>query len=219
MCTISLRQPRRLPFVLSTLVKALDPLALVLQEMLVRWVTPRLLLCGSRYWLRHLLLRRSDVRTACEGVRVEVVVGLVIAWVIAKARRVAVRADGVVDQALDTAVDRVGDLVTTRLAGDSALAQLEAEAADKGEVLDRTRQRVQLAVEDAVEKSPEFGRELETAVAAAHAAGAAAAQSTGSHGVVINGSVIGSGSGVVIGAVTGGVGVGTPPDPQLPARG
>jgi hypothetical protein len=152
-------------------------------------------------------------------VRVEVVVGLVIAWVIAKVRRAAVRADGVVDQALDAAVDRVGDLVTTRLAGDSAVAQLEVEAVEKGGVSDRTRQRVQLAVEDAVEKSPGFGRELEAAVAAVHAAGAAAAQSTGSHGVIINGGVTGSGSGVVIGAVTGGVGVGTPPDPQPPARG
>lgn len=97
----------------------------------------------------------------------EFVIGLVAMWAIAKARRVAVRADGVVDQALDAAVDRVGELVTSRLAGDSAVAQLEAEAADNGEVSARTRQRVQLAVEDAVEKSPEFGRELEAAVAAA----------------------------------------------------
>lgn len=148
----------------------------------------------------------------------EVVVGLVIAWAIAKVRRVAVRADGVVDQALDAAVDRVGELVTTRLKGDSAVAQLEAEAEETGEVSDRTRQRVQLAIEDATEKSPEFARELNTAVAAAHAAGAAAAQSTGSHGVIINGGVTGSG-GIVIGAVTGGsVSLGTPPDPPGPAR-
>lgn len=63
----------------------------------------------------------------------EFVIGLVAMWAIAKARRVAVRADGVVDQALDAAVDRVGELVTSRLAGDSAVAQLEAEAADNGE--------------------------------------------------------------------------------------
>jgi hypothetical protein len=124
---------------------------------------------------------------------------LVVAWAIAKARRVAVRADGVVDQALDTAVDRVGELVTKHLAGDSALAQLEAEAADNGGVSDRTQRRVELAIEDAVEKSPEFARELNAAVAAAHAA----AQSTGSHGVIINGGVTGSGA-TVIGAVTGG---------------
>jgi len=145
----------------------------------------------------------------------EFVIGLVVAWAIAKARRVAVRADGVVDQALDTAVDRIGELVTRRLAGDSAVAQLEAEAADNGEVSARTRQRVQLAVEDAVEKSSEFGRELEAAVAAAHTA----AQATGANGVIINGGVTGSG-GLVIGAITGGaVGFGTPPDPQQPARG
>jgi hypothetical protein len=140
----------------------------------------------------------------------EFVIGLVAAWAIAKARQVAVRADGVVDQALDAAVDRVGELVTSRLAGDSAVAQLEAEAADTGEVSARTRQRVQLAVEDAVEKSPEFGRELEAAVAAA--------QATGAHGVIINGGVTGSG-GLTSGAVTGGsVSVGTPQDPHKPAR-
>jgi len=147
----------------------------------------------------------------------EVVVGLVVA----KVRRVAVRADGVVDQALDAAVDRVGKLVTTRLAGDSAVAQLEIEAAEAGEVSDRTQRRVQLAVEEAVEKSPEFGRELEAAVAAAQAAGVAASQTTGSNGVIINGGVSGSGSGTVIGAITGGsVGMGTEPpaDPHQPAR-
>lgn len=141
--------------------------------------------------------------------------GLVVAWAIAKLRRVAVRADGIVDQALDTAVDRVGTLVTNHLAGDSAVAQLEIEAAEKGEVSDRTRERVRLVLEDAVEKSPEFARELDLAVATA----GTAAQSAGAHGVIINGGVTGSG-GTVIGAITGGsVGIGTPPDPPRPARG
>jgi hypothetical protein len=142
---------------------------------------------------------------------VEVVVGLVIAWVIAKARRVAVRADGVVDQTLDATVDRVGDLVTRHLAGDTAVAQLEAEAVETGTVSDRTRQRVQLALDDAVEKSPSFARELNAAVAAAHTA-------AGPHSVTINGGVTGSG-GITVGAITGGsVGFGAPPDPRRPAR-
>src|SRR5262249_891977 len=112
----------------------------------------------------------------------EVVVGLVIAWAIAKARRVALRTDGVVDKVLDAALDRVGALVTKRLAGDSAVQQLEAEAAT-GEVSDRTRKRVELAVADAADNSPDFARELEAAVAAAKGA---QTQTVGDQGVLIN---------------------------------
>ncbi|QUQ64488.1 hypothetical protein [Kutzneria sp. CA-103260] len=79
----------------------------------------------------------------------EVVVGALITWVIRKAGRVGKRADDVVDQSLDAAVDRVHELVMAKLESDPAVRRLETEATETGEVTDRTRARVRLALEDA----------------------------------------------------------------------
>ncbi|EWC61984.1 hypothetical protein UO65_2695 [Actinokineospora spheciospongiae] len=97
----------------------------------------------------------------------EVVVGMVIAWVVAKARRAANRGDGVVDSAIDAAVDRVGELVQAKLGGDPAVRRLELEAAESGEVTERSRTRVALALEDAAEDDEVFARRLAEAVAEA----------------------------------------------------
>lgn len=94
----------------------------------------------------------------------EVVVGFVVAWAINKARRVASRADGAVDVALDAGVDYVIRLVLSKLQGDSAVSQLQAEAARTGEVAVRTRTRVQLALEDAIARDPAFAAELNVAL-------------------------------------------------------
>ena len=99
----------------------------------------------------------------------EVVVGMLIAWVVAKARRAGDRADGVVDTAIDAAVDRVGELVRSKLGGDPAVRTLEIEAASE-QVTARSRTRVQLALEEAAEGDPVFARELAEAVEAAEGA-------------------------------------------------
>jgi hypothetical protein len=147
---------------------------------------------------------------------VEVALGLVLAWVVAKARRVAARADGVVDEALDAAVDRVGQVVMDKLGSDSAVQRLQVEAAESGEISELTHKRVGLALEDAVARDPEFAQRLEAAVAEVDKAGAAA----GPGGVAISGGVHAKDSGVAIGVVAGGtVSVDrTATDPHRPGR-
>jgi hypothetical protein len=148
---------------------------------------------------------------------VEVALGLVLAWVVAKARRVAVRADGVVDGALDAAVDRVGQVVMDKLGSDSAVQRLQVEAAESGEVSELTHKRVGLALEDAVARDAEFAQRLEAAVAEVDKAGGAVA---GPGGVAISGGVHAKDSGVAIGVVAGGsVSVDrTAADPHRPGR-
>jgi hypothetical protein len=95
---------------------------------------------------------------------VEVAVGFLIAWVARKAGRVGKRADAIVDDALQIGLDRVHEVVIGKLGGDPALRRLEIEAAEPGEVTDRTRTRVQLALEDAVEQDPGFADLLQAAI-------------------------------------------------------
>ncbi|SER90603.1 chromosome partitioning protein [Actinokineospora terrae] len=96
----------------------------------------------------------------------EVVVGFLVAWAIAKGRRVAERADGIIDETLDAGVDRVRALVSSKLDGDPSLERLATEATT-GTVTDRTTTRVRLALEEAVEQDPEFATRLLEAVRAA----------------------------------------------------
>lgn len=99
----------------------------------------------------------------------EVAVGYVFAWLVRKGGRAAQRADGQVDEAIDTAVDRFGgklnELVAGKLDGEPSLVRLQEEA-DSGaaEPSERTQQRVTLALEDAAEHDAGFGAALETLV-------------------------------------------------------
>jgi isopropylmalate/homocitrate/citramalate synthase len=106
---------------------------------------------------------------------VELVVGWLAAYAWGKARRVAGRADAEVDRALDTGMDRVHDLVSTKLGADPALERLTVEVAQNLEtvsVSDRTRQRVQLSLEDAVETDERFAAALDDLVGQLRQAGA-----------------------------------------------
>ncbi len=102
---------------------------------------------------------------------VEIAVGFLFAWAMRKARRVAGRVDAEVDRGLDVAMDRLHDVVSTRLGQDSALERLNEEAGS-GELAGRTRQRVELALEDAVERDAAFAELLRSAVAEVQAASA-----------------------------------------------
>jgi hypothetical protein len=99
----------------------------------------------------------------------EVAVGYVFAWLVRKGGRAAQRADGQVDEAIDTAVDRFGgklnELVAGKLDGESSLVRLQEEA-DSGAVepSERTQKWMTLALEDAAEHDADFGRALETLV-------------------------------------------------------
>ncbi|MGW7004492.1 hypothetical protein ACWGCW_17140 [Streptomyces sp. NPDC054933] len=156
---------------------------------------------------------------------VEIAVGYVFAWVVRKAKRVAGRADEEVDRTLDEAMDRLHDIVSEKLGEDPALHRLAEEAeAGQGEASDRTRQRVQLALEDAAEQDPGFREALSRAVEqvqsldrASRASGGVSAGDGGqaAGGNVINHNHAEQGS-VAAGVVQGSVHVGTPrkPDPS-----
>lgn len=150
----------------------------------------------------------------------EVVVGFLVAWAVRKAGRVGQRLDAMSDEAIDAGLDRLHDLVGTKLGGDAALAKLETEVGDTGEATTRTQARVRLALEDAAEEDPAFATALAAAVTELEAAGAGrGGASAKDHGVAIGGDVRADNAGIAIGGVTGGqVSFGERPDPPRPAR-
>lgn len=99
---------------------------------------------------------------------IEVVVGYLAAYAWRKARRIAGRADAVVDQGLDAGMDRLHEMVAGKLGLDPAWQQLESQAGSDLEAVkvpERTSERVRLALLDEVEKDPGFGTGLEELVA------------------------------------------------------
>jgi hypothetical protein len=83
------------------------------------------------------------------------VTGYLAHWAMRKAGRLA----GRLDQDLDAAVDKLHELVRTKLGDDPALGQLESDAR-QGVDDPRTRQRVQLAVEDSVARDVDFAGQI-----------------------------------------------------------
>jgi hypothetical protein len=165
-------------------------------------------------------------QAAREGIGVtgiEVAVGLLVAWLARKAKRVGQRADTEVDTVLDAGMDRLHDLVTSRLGSDTAMVKLHAEA-QTGQVSDRARDRVTAALEDTTEADPQFARQLQDLVEQVQALAAQAGGDTvvaGAGGAVMTGDLHNTGSGTAIGAVgsidTFTVGA-SPPDPREPDR-
>jgi hypothetical protein len=95
----------------------------------------------------------------------EVVIGALVAWAIAKARRAGGATDEIVDEAIDAGMEKVHDVVMAKLGQDPALTKLEIEAATSGDVTPRTRQRAELAIADAIDEDPGFADELRDALA------------------------------------------------------
>ncbi|MFJ9845895.1 hypothetical protein ACIRYZ_36730 [Kitasatospora sp. NPDC101155] len=96
---------------------------------------------------------------------IEIAVGYVFAWALRKAKRVVGRADAEVDRTLDTAMDRLHDLVGRKLGEDPAFKKLAEEAeAGQDKPSDRTRRRVQDALEEAAEQDLGFAEALDRAV-------------------------------------------------------
>ncbi|WP_235455379.1 hypothetical protein [Streptomyces olivochromogenes] len=81
-----------------------------------------------------------------------------------KARRAAGRVDAQVDQAVDAGMDRLHELVSSRLGSDPALERAEEEAGQGGELSERTRRRLTDSLEDVAERDGEFAAALERLV-------------------------------------------------------
>lgn len=122
----------------------------------------------------------------------EIAVGYVFAWLVGKARRVAGRADAEVDRGLDAGMDRLHELVSAKLGDDPALERAREEAAaGLEEPSQRTRQRLELSLEDAAERDSGFAEAVEQAVKELQATLAASASgvSVSGGGQAIGGNV------------------------------
>ncbi|WP_433047981.1 chromosome partitioning protein [Dactylosporangium sp. CS-033363] len=89
-----------------------------------------------------------------------VVVGYLVAWVVGKAKRVGRAVDADLDTALDHGLERLHEAVTGKLGDDTALVALQREAGERAEVNERTRRRVELSLEEAIEEDAEFAARL-----------------------------------------------------------
>jgi hypothetical protein len=141
-----------------------------------------------------------------------VVAGYVIAWAVRKARRVGGRLDTEADGVIDARLDRLHEVVATRLAGHPVLAELVEEAEEAGngaEVSDLTRQQLELALAAAARKDDTFGQTVTELVArlqeAERAAGSPVIAGPGS--AVFTGSVgaKAESGGIAVGQVAGDV--------------
>jgi hypothetical protein len=116
-------------------------------------------------------------------VEISVVIGLITAWAVRKARRAGGRLDETADAAVDAVTDRLDAAVRSKLAGHPALRDLDeeagtdpaddgesgrgdADAADSdGEVSDLTKEQLESSLRAAVTKDREFAEQLADLVA------------------------------------------------------
>ncbi|MET7943964.1 hypothetical protein [Streptomyces sp. NPDC005302] len=154
---------------------------------------------------------------------IEVAVACVFAWAVNKVRRVGGRADGEVDFVLDSAMDRVHEVVVRRLGSDAELIRLQAEAeAGQEEPSALTRTRVEQVLAEAAREDAAFAADLQAAVEAwAALSSASVVPAAGAYGLAVGGAVrlVAEGGSFAAGVanVKGDISLGNPPQPG-PAR-
>ncbi len=146
-------------------------------------------------------------------IEVGIAAGYVVAWAMRKARRVGGQLDAEADAVSDASLERLHEVVESKLGGHPVLAELVEEAAADGEVTDLTRQQLELAIAAAARKDDAFGqavtelltrlREAERACGHGVIAGAGSAVFSGDV------HVRAEGGGIAFGQVAGDVSVGT----------
>jgi hypothetical protein len=94
----------------------------------------------------------------------DVVVGFLVAWAAGKARRVLTVVDGLTDDALEAASERVWRVVAPKLGVDPSIQELTAQARDAGEATNEARAAAVQALEAAAAADPRFRAELEAAL-------------------------------------------------------
>jgi hypothetical protein len=149
----------------------------------------------------------------------EIAVGYAFAWLVRKARRVAGRVDTEFDRGLDAGMDRLQALIDAKLGQDPALERAREEAGAGREALsERTRQRLELALEDAAERDNGFAEALERAVKECQtAAGAMGAMSAAGNGQAVAGHVtIRADGGSAAALRMGDVSIGSAANPSKP---
>jgi hypothetical protein len=121
------------------------------------------------------------------GLGMDVVVGFLVAWAAGKARRVLKVVDGLTDDALDAAGERVWKVVAPKLGVDPSIQRLTAEARDLGEATTGTRADAVRALQAAAAADPGFAAELRAALPAVEHARSGPSNS----GVIAKGNTVG----------------------------
>ena len=151
---------------------------------------------------------------------IELAVTYLAAWAFRKAKSVGKRVDTEVDRVLDGALDRLHDTVSRWLGQDAAIEKLEDEA-KRESVTERTKQRVQLSIEEALEGNPELVDELSSLIQeiqkVERSTGSSVVASGSGAAVVGNVSISADNNSVAAQTLTGGVSIGTK-DPTLPGQ-
>ncbi|MEW1780475.1 hypothetical protein [Streptomyces sp. NPDC086777] len=152
---------------------------------------------------------------------VEIAAGYVFAWLVAKSRRVASRADAEIARNLPIGMDRLHDLVGRKLGQDPALKRAREEAeAGETEPSELTRRRLAVALTDAAERDGAFAEALEKLIEELQAgAGTRSADglSASSDGQAVGGNVnIHAEGGSAASWRMGNVTLGSAPNPQQP---
>ncbi|WP_328493456.1 hypothetical protein OHS59_12355 [Streptomyces sp. NBC_00414] len=91
-------------------------------------------------------------------------VGMLVVWAAGKARRVGVEFNGLADQALDVAAERVRGLIATKLGGDPAIRRLLTESQEQGEASPSARADAENAVKAAVDRDHQLAAALREAL-------------------------------------------------------
>ena len=140
-------------------------------------------------------------------IEIGVVVGYVAAFLARKAAGLAGRA---VNDVVDAKLDQLYEVVRQRLGGEPALTRLGEPGGDTP----RTRQRVELALQDAVEADPGLAGELERLVDELDAAGGRQVVASAG-GIAVGGNVEirADRGGVAAQRIEGGVSAGYRPEP------
>jgi len=150
----------------------------------------------------------------------ELAAGYLIAWVVQKARRAGGRLNADADLILDTELNRLHDLVVSKLGPDPALTKLEQTAAAGMEVSDLTRRRVADALEQAADDDPSFSEQLTAVLSALKGIAPSVALAVGERSAAVSGDLhITADGGSAAAQTMGDVTLGSrPPDPPGPGR-
>jgi len=154
----------------------------------------------------------------------ELAVAYLIGWGWRRAQQTAGQVTEAVDAISETAVDRLRAIAVSKIGGDSALAALDAECSkvvDAPLVSDRTKLRVQLALEEAADSDPDFKAQLLEQVERIRQADGQSATVVGAHGVAIGGGLFlqGNTGAVVAVNIHGAVSTGGASNPPMPGAG
>jgi hypothetical protein len=153
------------------------------------------------------------------------IAGYMIAWALRKAKRIGDRLDTEADGVIDASLNRLHEVVETKLGGHPVLAELVEEAGEAGDgeqITDLTRQQLELALTAAARKDDIFAQTMAELAAklrdAEQAAGKCVFAGPGSTVVTGNVEAKAEGGGIAIG-VAGSVSIGgSPPNPPQPGR-